>query len=474
MAEGQTHDEPGDEGPGNRAGDRGSRASLRELAALARRSPGQPLAPIPGNVPPAARDFAMTLRVLFGALGMSLNRLAALLHSDPGTVSRYLSGRRIPPPGFIDGLGKAVYEARGSLVTPQVQELVHEQFLAALREHNPARYEVQRLTDLLQAAAREKRQYEITAAALEEAIASRNEKIYTLELEGRQLRSGWAGSEGLLEEERRRRVHLQETLEGLYKQVSYLKEQLRAAQRRAADAEGRCRDLEGQLDAAGALLPDEDQQAASPVVIGALAAQAGWWDRYRDVLPKWFLAFLAMEQAAQTMWVYEAQFIPGVLQSEEYAAAVVSFADFPLAQAEQLVELRKERQRRFREGNLELRVVLDESALRQAVTDTSAQLDHLRQLRAACADGALTLQILPPQARVRAAPNAFSILRFAEPALPDIVYVEHLTGAHYIDQREDVDAYWHAMESLFTLSYGPQRTQELIDQVIDDLESGRG
>lgn len=107
--------------------------------------------------------------MLFGALGMSLNRLAALLHSDPGTVSRYLSGKRIPPKGFIDGLCKAVYNAKGSVVTEQVHQLVHEQFLAALRAHNPARYEVQRLTDLLQVAAQEKRRYEITVAALEEA-----------------------------------------------------------------------------------------------------------------------------------------------------------------------------------------------------------------------------------------------------------------------------------------------------------------
>jgi transcriptional regulator with XRE-family HTH domain len=126
------------------------------------------------------------LRVLLVLLGIwqgvSLNRLAALLHSDPGTVSRYLSGKRIPPPDFIDGLCKAVYDSKGSLVTAEVQELVHEQFLAALRGYNPARYEVQRLTDLLRAAAQEKQQFQITAAALEEAIASRNEKIYALEL----------------------------------------------------------------------------------------------------------------------------------------------------------------------------------------------------------------------------------------------------------------------------------------------------
>jgi transcriptional regulator with XRE-family HTH domain len=223
----------------------------------------QPLSPIPDNVPAEIREFAETLRVLFGALGMSLNQLAAKLHSDPGTVSRYLSGKRIPPPGFIDALCKAVYDAKGSLITLQVQELLHEQFLIALRVHNPARYEVQRLTDLLQAAVQEKRQYDITVAALEEAIASRHDKIYELELEGRQLRSAWARAEGLLEEERQQREHLQQEIDSLYAEVRRFQEQLLSAQQQTAEAEERCHELEARLDAAGALLPDEDQETGA-------------------------------------------------------------------------------------------------------------------------------------------------------------------------------------------------------------------
>lgn len=248
--------------PGDGTEEPSSHTELADLAALARVSPLQSLSPIPDDVAPEIRHFAETLRMLFGALGMSLNRLAALLHSDPGTVSRYLSGKRIPPPDFIAGLCKAVYDVRGSLITEQVQELVHEQFLVALREHNPARYEVQRLTDLLQVAAQERRQYEITVAALEEAIASRNEKIYALELEGRQLRSAWIRTEGLLEEERQHRKRLEQTIDSLYAQVSYFKEQLLSAQQRATEAEGRCWELEARLDVAGALLQDEDRPTA--------------------------------------------------------------------------------------------------------------------------------------------------------------------------------------------------------------------
>jgi hypothetical protein len=96
----------GDDGRASDDGDRepGLPAGLSELAALARVSSSRPLDPISSDVPPEVRDFAETMRVLFLALGMPLNRLAALLHSDPGTVSRYLSGKRVPPPDFIEGL----------------------------------------------------------------------------------------------------------------------------------------------------------------------------------------------------------------------------------------------------------------------------------------------------------------------------------------------------------------------------------
>ena len=121
----------------------------------------------------------------------------------------------------------------------------------------------------------------------------------------------------------------------------------------------------------------------------------GWWHRYNDILPDWFQAYVGMEEAARSIRVYEAQFIPGLLQTEEYATAVISLGDFPLEQAERLVVLRKERQRRFREGKLKLWVILDEAALRRPVAGTAVQLDQLRYLRKACANPTLTLQVIP-------------------------------------------------------------------------------
>jgi len=197
----------------------------------------------------------------------------------------------------------------------------------------------------------------------------------------------------------------------------------------------------------------------------------GWWHRYNDILPDWFQAYVGMEEAARSIRVYEAQFIPGLLQTEEYAASVISLGDHQVDQAERLVVLRKERQRRFREGKLKLWVVLDEAALRRPVAGTKVQLEQLHYLREACQSPTLTLQVIPYGVGGHASPTGFSILRFAERDLPDIVYVENLTSALYLDKQADTDRYLLAMERLSIVAYEPQETPGLLDEIIRQLES---
>jgi hypothetical protein len=178
-----------------------------------------------------------------------------------------------------------------------------------------------------------------------------------------------------------------------------------------------------------------------------------------------------MEEAARSIRVYEAQFIPGLLQTEEYATGVISLGDFPLEQAERLVLLRKERQRRFRDGKLKLWVVLDEAALRRPVAGTAVQIEQLRYLEKACSSPTLTLQVIPYGAGGHAAPTGFSILRFAERDLPDVVYVENLTSALYLDKQADVDRYLLAMERLSIVSHEPNETPRILEEIIRQLEA---
>jgi hypothetical protein len=179
-----------------------------------------------------------------------------------------------------------------------------------------------------------------------------------------------------------------------------------------------------------------------------------------------------MEEAAKSIRLYEPQLIPGLLQTEEYTAAVIALGDFPIEERERHVIVRKERQRRFREGHLKLWAILDEVALRRPIAGAHAQITQLRYLRDMCATRALTIQVIPYGAGGHAAPSGFSILRFADRELPDVVYVENLTSALYLDKQVEVDRYMLAMERMSLTAHMPQRSPEIIDQIIREVQEG--
>jgi transcriptional regulator with XRE-family HTH domain len=209
------------------------------------------------------------------------------------------------------------------------------------------------------------------------------------------------------------------------------------------------------------------------LTIAEQANRPGWWHRYNDILPDWFQAYVGMEEAAQSIRLYEPQFIPGLLQTEQYTTAVIALGDFPVEDRERHVILRKERQRRFREGQLKLWVILDEVALRRPVAGIPAQIDQLQHVRDMCATRALTLQVIPYGAGGHAAPSGFSILRFADRDLQDVVYVENLTSALYLDKQVEVDRYMLAMERMSLAAHLPQRSPQIIDEIITELEVAR-
>jgi len=206
------------------------------------------------------------------------------------------------------------------------------------------------------------------------------------------------------------------------------------------------------------------------LTIAEQANRPGWWHRYNDILPDWFQAYVGMEEAARSIRMYEPQFIPGLLQTEEYTAAVIALGDFPIEERERHVILRKERQRRFREGQLKLWAILDEVALRRPIAGIAAQVAQLRYLREICTTRALTLQVIPYGAGGHAAPTGFSILRFADRELPDVVYVENLTSALYLDKQVEVDRYMLSMERMCLTAHPPQRSPEIIGEIIRELE----
>jgi transcriptional regulator with XRE-family HTH domain len=206
------------------------------------------------------------------------------------------------------------------------------------------------------------------------------------------------------------------------------------------------------------------------LTLASRANRAGWWHSYQDVLPPWFQAYIGLEESAKSIRSYDAQFIPGLLQTEEYAAAVLALGDFSLDEAERLVVLRKERQRRFAAGDVHLWAIIDEVALRRPVGGIEILRGQLRHLRQACHEERLTLQVTPFPVISHAAPGSFSILRFADAGMPDMVYVEHLTNATYLDKRAEVELYLLAMERLSIVSVPPAHSADIFRDILLDLE----
>ncbi len=209
----------------------------------------------------------------------------------------------------------------------------------------------------------------------------------------------------------------------------------------------------------------------------SLAEQAnrpGWWHRFNDILPDWFQSYVGMEEAATSIRVYEPQVIPGLLQTPHYTAAVLAVCDVPLGEAERHVILRKERQRRFAEGRLKLWAIVEETALRRPVGSKEVLLDQLRYLLSLGDRSNLTLQIIRDGTSGHAVPSGFTILRFGEPDLPDVAYLEHLTSALYFDKKYDVDRYLLAMERLSIISAKPSETPEILTALIAKLEDEPG
>ncbi len=144
------------------------------------------------------------------------------------------------------------------------------------------------------------------------------------------------------------------------------------------------------------------------LTLASQANQPGWWHQYQDVLPSWFQAYIGLEESAESIRSYDSQFIPGLLQTEDYATAVLALGDFSLDEAERLVFLRKERQRRFASGGLRLWAIVDEVALTRSVGSSQIMRAELEHLSDVCEQPGFALQVVPDSAGAYLAPGSFS------------------------------------------------------------------
>jgi transcriptional regulator with XRE-family HTH domain len=205
----------------------------------------------------------------------------------------------------------------------------------------------------------------------------------------------------------------------------------------------------------------------------ALAQRAnapGWWHDYSDVLPSWFEAYVGLEEVATQIRAYQVQFVPGLLQTEDYARAVtlLGHAGEPVKDTKLRVGLRMARQQVLTKPDApSVWLVLDEAILRRPIGTPAVMRTQLEHLLAMAELPNVTIQIIPFQAGGHpAAGGPFSILRFAEPDLPDVVYLEQLTSALYLDKPETVDSYLMVMERLCVEALTPAASADTIKAIL--------
>jgi transcriptional regulator with XRE-family HTH domain len=199
----------------------------------------------------------------------------------------------------------------------------------------------------------------------------------------------------------------------------------------------------------------------------------GWWHSYSDILPSWFEVYIGLEEAASRIRSYEVQFVPGLLQTEDYARAVTLLGHpaAPGHEVERRVGLRMRRQALLEaEQPPHLWAVVDEAVLRRPLGGRPAMRSQLKHLLEMTDRPDITLQMVPFKLGGHAAAGGpFSILRFAEPDLPDVVYLEQLTSALYLDKREDVDHYHMVMERLCIDAEPASQIQDTLHRLLSEL-----
>jgi transcriptional regulator with XRE-family HTH domain len=217
----------------------------------------------------------------------------------------------------------------------------------------------------------------------------------------------------------------------------------------------------------------DEQIRGRLVTLARQASTPGWWSKYGDIMADWFESYLGLETAASVIRTFELQFVHGLFQTEDYARAVTLLGHTSSSDEEidRRVSLRLKRQDLLTSPNPpQVWSVLDEGALRRPVGGRQvmrAQLSHLAEVARM---RHVTIQVVPfDRGGHAAAGGSFTVLRFSEPEVPDVVYLEQLTSALYLDKHEDVDHYMEVMNHLSTEALTPVESTRFITDMSQEI-----
>lgn len=229
------------------------------------------------------------------------------------------------------------------------------------------------------------------------------------------------------------------------------------------------RDLERLLDLYG--VTDPSQRLAYLKLAHQLSARP-WWHPHKDLLAGWLCSYLALESVADQIRTYENRFIPGLLQTRTYAETVIRQDGARGHDLDRRVDVRMNRQQRILERKAALWAVVDEATLTNQTAGPAVmreQIDFLISM-AGAERREVSIQVLPVEkSAIAAAAHSFSILRLRIHDLQDVVYLEQLNSALFLDGPSDCDPYNTAWSRLTVEANKPGETVELLQKARNAL-----
>ncbi|MBP0458646.1 helix-turn-helix domain-containing protein [Streptomyces montanisoli] len=205
------------------------------------------------------------------------------------------------------------------------------------------------------------------------------------------------------------------------------------------------------------------------------ANKPGWWQRFHDVLPDWFGGYVSLEESAKTIREYEPHFVPGVLQTEAYTRGILingAVGQPDPERVERQVALRMRRQSFLTrtESPPTFWAVIDETVLRRPVGGPELMREQVERLLEMTELPNVTLQIATLEAGHHPGTySPFVLFRFDVPEIPDMVYIEYLTGALYLDEENEVSEHMEAMDRMVAMAESATGTRRLLERFRDDL-----
>ncbi|MGW6911118.1 MULTISPECIES: helix-turn-helix domain-containing protein [unclassified Streptomyces] len=228
---------------------------------------------------------------------------------------------------------------------------------------------------------------------------------------------------------------------------------------------GRRPPTEGDIRALLELYQAEEYEASVLLQLLQRAGEPGWWQRYdKRLMPEWFDRLVGLQEAATAIRTFELQYVPGLLQTEAYTRAVVErgLPSAPAREVQRRVELRMRRRELLqRADGPRLWAIVDESVLLRVLGSREVMREQLEYLEEMARLPHVTVQIVPLDVTNASAPAIpVTYLRFGGVDLPDIVYLEHIKSAAFLEDQDETEEYRIALDRLGDEALNPRESLE--------------